>query len=460
MCNSRKAVFSCEQSQQRFFRKYHLFIETSSPRVSGDTAILESPCLDLTGVSAAELTLWYHMYGASIDTLDVQVASSTGDSCGSLGSYASAWSLSGDQGDTWYEAIVDLGSYVGGSIQIHILGIRGSSYTGDIAIDDVLVTGTAAGGVCGDSTVDAGEDCDDGNTLPGDCCSATCQYESAATVCRAAAGVCDAADYCDGAGTCDADAKLTSECRASAGACDVAEVCDGVADDCPADAFEPATMECRAAAGDCDVAETCTGAAPSCPADAFEPPATACGDPGDTVCDDPDSCDAVGNCQANYEPPTTLCRAAVGECDAPDNCDGASAACPADAKLTTECRPSVHVCDAAEFCDGVSDECGRDLPRNGLSCADGDLCNGNEVCVSWTCTAGAPPVCDDDDMCTVDSCDALLGCINDGSKSVERPATCDRPDLPSASPAGRALLSLLVVGAGAMFLARRRRFGA
>ncbi|NIQ90178.1 MAG: hypothetical protein GWN93_14565, partial [Deltaproteobacteria bacterium] len=68
-------------------------------------------------------------------------------------------------------------------------------------------------------------------------------FEPVTTECRAAAGVCDAADNCDGvSAACPADAKLTSECRASAGVCDVAEVCDGVADDCPADAFEP---ECQ-----------------------------------------------------------------------------------------------------------------------------------------------------------------------------------------------------------------------
>ena len=205
-------------------------------------------------------------------------------------------------------------------------------------------------------------------------------------------------------------------------------------------------------------AELCTGAGPACPADLFEPPGTACGDPGDTICDDPDSCDAVGNCQANYEPPTTLCRAAVGECDADDYCDGASADCPADAKLTTVCRPSEGVCDAAEVCDGVSDECGRDMPANGAPCPDGDLCNGDEVCAGWVCTAGPPPACDDEDICTADSCDPILGCIHDSSPAIGRPASCDRPDLPSASPTGRLLLSLLMVGAGAAFLARRRRF--
>jgi cysteine-rich repeat protein len=184
--------------------------------------------------------------------------------------------------------------------------------------------------VCGDDTVDPGEDCDDGNTNPGDCCSPTCQYESVATECRAAAGVCDAADNCDGAG-----------------------------------------------------------------------------------------------------------------------------ACTADAKLTTECRASTHSCDAAEICDGVRDDCLRDLPANGLPCPDGDLCNGNEICIGWTCTAGTPCDCDDGDSCTIDSCDASQGCVHD--LIIGGGTACGRADLPSASPAGRLLLSLLLVGAGATFLAWRRR---
>jgi len=32
-------------------------------------------------------------------------------------------------------------------------------------------------GVCGDGNLDPGEDCDDGNTLAGDCCSPTCRNE-------------------------------------------------------------------------------------------------------------------------------------------------------------------------------------------------------------------------------------------------------------------------------------------
>jgi hypothetical protein len=70
--------------------------------------------------------------------------------------------------------------------------------------------------------------------------------------------------------------------------------------------------------------------------------------------------------------------------------------------------------------------------------------------------AGPPPVCDDDDICSTDSCDAFQGCVNDPIVGGGWGCGPD-PAVPSASPAGRLLLSLLPVGAGAAFLARRRR---
>lgn len=52
------------------------------------------------------------------------------------------------------------------------------------------------GGVCGNSSVEPGESCDDGNLANGDCCSATCQYESSGTACG------NPNESCDGNGTC------------------------------------------------------------------------------------------------------------------------------------------------------------------------------------------------------------------------------------------------------------------
>src|SRR5439155_1324465 len=138
----------------------------------------------------------------------------------------------------------------------------------------VYATGSADNAVavfhvrrCGDGVLDPGEQCDDGNVLDGDCCSSTCQFEPATTICRPAAGACDVAERCDGVSDdCPADTKSTAVCRPAAGACDVAERCDGVSDDCPADT--KSTAVCRPAAGACDVAERCDGVSDECPADA------------------------------------------------------------------------------------------------------------------------------------------------------------------------------------------------
>ncbi len=60
------------------------------------------------------------MYASTsgMGTLDVQVASSTGASCASLGGYAGAFSLSSNQGDLWTAANVSFDAFAGGSIQI------------------------------------------------------------------------------------------------------------------------------------------------------------------------------------------------------------------------------------------------------------------------------------------------------------------------------------------------------
>jgi cysteine-rich repeat protein len=213
-------------------------------------------------------------------------------------------------------------------------GSRTSTYGSSKAFAAQLVA--LAPDSCGNGTTEPGEQCDDGGTANGDCCSSTCQFESAGTVCRAAAGVCDAADTCTGAsGTCPADGKLTSLCRASAGTCDAAESCDGVGNNCPADALVSAGTQCRGAAGVCVVAEACDGISVACPAD-WKSTAECRGAAGN--CDVAESCDGVGNnCPADVLVSAgTQCRGAAGTCDIAESCNGMSAACPADAKSTAE----------------------------------------------------------------------------------------------------------------------------
>src|SRR5262249_26824943 len=55
--------------------------------------------------------------------------------------------------------------------------------------------------VCGNFVVEPGETCDDGNTVAGDCCSATCTVEPAGSACAGVGDLCTPG-VCDGAGTC------------------------------------------------------------------------------------------------------------------------------------------------------------------------------------------------------------------------------------------------------------------
>ena len=231
--------------------------------------------------------------------------------------------------------------------------------------------------LCGNGTLDAGEQCDDGNLVGGDCCSGTCQFESSSTVCRPSAGPCDVAENCTGSsGSCPANGFVSSStvCRPSAGPCDVAENCTGSSAACPADGFASPSTVCRAAAGPCDVAETCTGAGAACPADAKSH--AVCRGAAD-LCDAVEVCDGVSNaCPADaVRPAGSICRLASGVCDVPETCDGSSITCPADAFVDTD---GDGVGDGCDRCRTVPDPAQLDGDGDGL----GDACD--------PCTGGVP----------------------------------------------------------------------
>jgi PKD repeat protein len=113
----------------------YLYLEGSGG-CNDEEAILVSPCIDLSGSTLPELRFWYHMFGGDIASLHVDVKSDT------------AWDLdvmpplSGDQGDQWLQASVDLSTYAGGTIQIRFRGSTGDGFEGDMAIDDISLLDT------------------------------------------------------------------------------------------------------------------------------------------------------------------------------------------------------------------------------------------------------------------------------------------------------------------------------
>ncbi|MBK7193667.1 MAG: DUF4215 domain-containing protein [Myxococcales bacterium] len=76
---------------------------------------------------------------------------------------------------------------------------------GGWTMDDLCVVGYRAGATaCGNSVVEAGEQCDDGNTASGDGCSATCQAEGPPPP-DCGNGTVDAGEQCDDGNTSGGD---------------------------------------------------------------------------------------------------------------------------------------------------------------------------------------------------------------------------------------------------------------
>ncbi|MFP6664038.1 MAG: DUF4215 domain-containing protein [Deltaproteobacteria bacterium] len=266
--------------------------------------------------------------------------------------------------------------------------------------------------ICGDALLVGTEQCDDGNTAPGDgcranctvercgdgildefeacesgaggfaaCCSEECSFHTASSECRASGGVCDIAEFCTGTGEeCPLDAKSQDTCRAAGGACDIEDVCDGVANDCPADALDSSGTVCRASGGGCDLQEICDGSTVECPNDVKR---------------------------------TDLCRSSGGVCDQAEYCDGVVDVCPDDVKFGTEtiCRAGAYECDAVEVCDGDQDSCPGDVDSAfGVACADDgtfcteDICDGEGICIHFAgregmVCRGVSHACDEAEIC-------------------------------------------------------------
>jgi cysteine-rich repeat protein len=67
-------------------------------------------------------------------------------------------------------------------------------------------------GVCGNGVLEGDEECDDGNTVPGDCCDATCHFEPTGSACHDADDLCSTG-ICDDSGDCDSDDVPSTTCR-------------------------------------------------------------------------------------------------------------------------------------------------------------------------------------------------------------------------------------------------------
>ncbi|KAM7403795.1 hypothetical protein PAMA_004297 [Pampus argenteus] len=122
---------------------FYMYIETSRPRLKGDKARLLSPTFNMGSKSFSSsgsvstnptycFAFYYHMYGKHIGALNVILRQK-----GQTVTDTSVWSLTGNQGDRWWLAKVNI--HPNTAFQMVMEGVRGAGIEGDIAIDDITI---------------------------------------------------------------------------------------------------------------------------------------------------------------------------------------------------------------------------------------------------------------------------------------------------------------------------------
>ncbi|MCO4760183.1 MAG: hypothetical protein KC502_01685 [Myxococcales bacterium] len=243
--------------------------------------------------------------------------------------------------------------------------------------------------------------CDDGNPCTTDAClpASGCTVTDDDGAACSDGDVCTTGDTCTG-GTC-APAKVQScddgnPCTNDA--CDKSKGCEYTKLD--GDSCDDGTV--------CTVGDTCKKGA--------------CTPGGSLTCNDgnpctTDSCDPVKGCKtapANG----AVCVPASNSCDTGGVCtDGAC-----KTVKQTGCNDG-NPC-TTDTCDSSSGACKYAAVGDGGSCNDGDACTVGDKCKKGACL-GAPADCDDNNVCTTDSCDPGAGCAHKASAK----SACDDGNL-------------------------------
>ncbi len=334
---------------------------------------------------------------------------------------------------------------------------------------------------CGNGILDPMEQCDDGNTVDGDCCSSTCQFEASGASCPSDGNPCTN-DVCNGAGACthpnntapcDDGQFCTVNDTCSGGACvsGPARDCSAAGDQCNVGVCDEATDRCVAqpkpngtsctdgnactqtdtcqngscsganaivctALDQCHVAGTCNPLTGTC-----SNPAKADG----SVCNDGNGCTQTDTCQggsctgANPVVCTPLdqchvagiCNPGTGQCSSPAKADGSACNDGNGCTQTDTCQggsctgtnpivcTAIDQCHVAGTCDPASGQCATPNKPNGSACTDGNACTQTDFCQNGFCIGANPIACSPLDQCH------QAGTCNPGTGQCSNPAKPD-----------------------------------
>ncbi len=108
---------------------YYLYIETSSPVATGDSAILSMP-FNFSSLVEPFFKFDYNMTGSGVGELYVNIFDGTT-------THYKVWSKSGAQAGDWNTDSIDLAPYKSSNyVEIQIVAVKGTNYQSDISIDN------------------------------------------------------------------------------------------------------------------------------------------------------------------------------------------------------------------------------------------------------------------------------------------------------------------------------------
>ncbi len=122
----------------------YLYTEVSG--ISSATPVqVYSPVFDLSSFTNCQVSFWYNMNGSDCGSLQIDLYYGGSWHNGITANWdgTNGTSVSGDQGTDWHQVVADISAADGdNNVQVRISSTTGTSYRGDIAIDDFNITGT------------------------------------------------------------------------------------------------------------------------------------------------------------------------------------------------------------------------------------------------------------------------------------------------------------------------------
>ena len=126
--------------------KYMYVEATGASNTPAKTAILQSPCYNISALANPYLTFWYHMEGTQMGSLIIDLNLNGSVTQG-------LWTASGDQGHYWKQGWLNLSPYGSQTnLRVRFRAITGNGELSDIAIDEVRIGSLVPVFGCTDAT--------------------------------------------------------------------------------------------------------------------------------------------------------------------------------------------------------------------------------------------------------------------------------------------------------------------